>query len=127
MGGVEVHTLAWKNSFVPFNLRIGRSYVLSPLVLGLGVQIAVGGRAFLGTPERYPDDYYTWPTALHFAPFWGMKVHRNLSLLGDRIKGFSLYWELGTLDRYLIQWASSGYHVSFLEIWNLAIGGAVLF
>ncbi len=127
VGGVDVHTLAWKNSFVLLYARLPYDLVLSPLVIGLGVQIELGGRSFLATPEQYPDDYYTWPTALHFAPYLGMMLHRDLSLWDDRFKGFSVYWELGTIDRYLKQWAASGHHVSFLEIWNLALGAVCYF
>jgi hypothetical protein len=127
LGGVDVHTLAWKNSVVPCNLRLSGDLVLSPLVIGLSVQIEVGGRSFFTSPDQYPSGYNAWPTALHFAPYFGMMLHKEHSLFADRIKGFSVYWELGTIDDYLEQWARSGYQVSFLEIWNLALGVVCFF
>lgn len=101
-GGVAAHMLTGKLTGQLLKPLCLRGYELRPLALGLSVTYSFGRQYFLLDPDPYPYSYYGFPTALHGGLFAGGQLSRVV-----RGKGIGLYYEIGTIDRELISWATN--------------------
>lgn len=125
VGGTEIHTLAFRINAIPFHNSVFKNYKLSWIYFGVGINYAPSDKFFVGSFDKYPDDYYH-PTALHGVIYAGSKIHRNARFLGSRFRGYDIYVELGTVDTYLKS-ALKTEEVSYFEILNLSFGLALYF
>ncbi len=125
IGGVEIHTLTFRINAIPFYDSVFNDYKLSWIYLGFGVNYAPGDKFFIGSFDKYPDDYYQ-PTAIHGIIYIGSKIHKDGRIFGSRLKGYDIYVELGTVDNYLRS-AVKTEEISYSEILNLSFGVALYF
>ncbi len=123
IGGVLAHSLSLKTTYIPWHIDLGRKLLFSPFMIGITMIHNLGNHFFLIQPNRYPDGYYR-QTALHFAPFTGMKLIWNKKIL-PYLSGVELYFEVGSIDYYLrdylISKTEEGY-LSLSDIINVAMG-----
>ena len=125
VGGVDIHMISRKNSVIPLSVDLRKGYVLSPLVVGFSTILTLGNNYFLSLPDRYPEGYYWWPTALHFAPFMGVKIQKKLEEV-RRVKVIDAFIEVGTVDFYLRSALRSDY-LGPADILSLAVGMTFFF
>ena len=121
VGGVEIHTLTGKTTFLPFKESDNKSVTINPLTLGAYVAYTFGDQYFLFNPEKYPLSYYDYPTALHAGVFLGGRITKNVKKkqLFSRV---GLYYELGTTDKEFISYYHNREALKFTDILNVGIG-----
>ena len=121
VGGVEIHTLTGKTTFLPFKESNNKSVTVSPLTLGAYVAYTFGDQYFLFAPEKYPLSYYDYPTALHAGVFFGGRItkHAKRKQLFSRV---GLYYEIGTTDKEFISYYHNMEALKFTDILNVGIG-----
>ncbi len=125
VGGTDIHTIAWKNTFAPYHQSISNNSLFVSFLFGLNVNVTFGENMSLFSPDAHPINS-EWPSALHLAPFIGARLHKNVELLNNRLKGYDFYMEIGTIDIYLRN-AVKSKTVGISDIINVAFGIAVFF
>ena len=103
VGGEDLWSLSWKNTFVA--PKMGR---IEPY-LGLNLLYSFDDDTYVTLPEQYPRGYYP-TTALRTAAYIGVS---DLS---------GLYAELTTLDHYMEAYVRSDGELNYWEIGTYAIG-----
>lgn len=83
------------------------------LNVGLWYNYAFGRKYFSKLPHYYDSGYYYFPTAINIGLIIGSEV---------KYKNWGIYYELGTTDKRVINYAKSAKAISFREIWNIGIG-----
>jgi hypothetical protein len=114
----EIHLITIKNTFPFFTKKIGNNFTLSPIA-GFTASLDTGNNSFLKLPDKYPKGYYI-TNAIHFTVFVGAKVHKNF-VNSKIIKGADLYFELGTVETYLV-YAITSKEVKINDVFSSAIG-----
>lgn len=112
----KIHVITIKNTFPVYSKKLD-NYILSPIT-GFTVSLETGNNSHLKLPSKYPEGYY-FTNAFHFTFFVGGMVHKDLNL--NRVNGVDLYFELGTVERYL-WYAITSKEVHMNDIFSLAIG-----
>jgi len=129
IGGVDVHTLSFKNSYTPWKININDNYIFRPLTIGITIIYTLGENFFIKRPSRYPDDYYS-QTAISLAPFIGSSFLYKTRGCTNSINFIEFYTELGTIDYYLRDYFYSAldeYYLSLNDIVNLSFGVRIYF
>lgn len=116
INGVKVHTLSAKGDIHLAQLRIVGSVYLNGYT-GSNFIYSITNNTFAILPSYYLDNYYL-PNAFHFAPFIGIKFGNSLTH-NILVKG--IYFELGTLDYYLLNSLKHSFR-HFSQSWNLCVG-----
>jgi len=111
-----LNTVALKNTFLIKKFHF-KDFTIAPTA-GLSINVGSTHNTYRKLPEHFPDDYY-FQNKIHFAPFFGALVYHPLPY--KTIKGMDFYFEIGTVDNYLLEAIRTDY-VKYSEIWNLALG-----
>jgi len=110
-----VHTVSLKNSFNLLSSPIVGHFIPKA---GISVNWGKTHNTFKKLPDHYPSNYY-FQNKVHLAPFlggeWQFKVNNRT------IKSAGLYFEISTLDAYLLECIRTKY-VKINDICNLSIG-----
>lgn len=114
-GGIDIHSITAKFTWLPVSKIIKDDVKLDLLTAGILVNYAFGKRYHLFSRTRYTFVYYGFPTAAHLAAFIGGSVSR---------KKFGLYYEIGTTDRDLMSYITNTRAIGFFEIINIGIGAS---
>ena len=118
--GGPITGVASKLSFWPFECDLGESFYLRPLELGALLHYTFGDDYFLTLPDRYPDSYYDYSTALRTAVFAGAGVGTERDVLFfDRSE---LYLELGTTDLEFFLHTDNPDSRPLFDAFHLALG-----
>ena len=117
----RLNTIALKNTFSIKKFHY-KKFTFSPTA-GLSINLASTHNTYRKFPDHFPDQYY-FQNKIHFAPFVGGMVYHPLP--NKTIKGIDFYFELGTMDNYLLESIRTDY-VKFHDIWNLALGMSFYF
>jgi len=118
IGGVDIHTISQKNSFTLKTYKLSDNSTVSPIA-GFGVNIALDSKYSTLFTSQYPK-YYYWTTATHLIFFVGAKLHNQIPRKTGA-NGIDIYFELGTIDLYLVDFFKSDY-VDIIDILNISIG-----
>ncbi len=97
VGGISIHTLAFKQQLYPLRLQKDFPSLSSPIYLGFTANIGLGDQYMLFLKDRFRD--YYWPSALRFSLFTGIEGRLPLKAVLPGSTGF--YAEIGVLDPYL--------------------------
>lgn len=125
IGGVRIHTVTSKVTWLPLKKISCRTIRIRPLAVGLLANYNFGKQYFLFSPEYFPYSYYGFPTAAHAGIFVGSQVNKQLHLKKS-LKSIGLYYEIGTNDRELISYIGNRrLHLS--DILNLGLGTKIAF
>jgi len=111
-----LNTVALKNTFLIKKFKI-KDFTIAPTA-GLSINVGSTHNTYRKLPEHFPDDYY-FQNKIHFAPFFGAIVYHPLPF--KTITGMDFYFEMGTMDNYLLEAIRTDY-VKYTDIWNLALG-----
>ncbi len=117
--------VAGKLSLWPFEIELGEGFYTRPLQLGMLMHYTFGEKYFVETPERYPEGYYDYPTALRTAAFAGASVGNEIDL--GFVERFELYAEAGLTDLELYVWMDNQNTRSLLSTMHLAVGTLLWF
>ena len=120
-GGLATHSLTAKLTWSPFMILKGHSVHVKPFSIGVLVNYAFGKQYFSFSPDKYPFDYYKFPTSFHIGIFEGGEAFIPL----NRVKGFreiGLYYELVTIDRELISYVNNDRALDLDDVFHLGLG-----
>jgi len=129
LGGVNIRTFSFKNSYTPWQININENYIFKPLTIGITIIYTFGENFFIKRPSRYPDDYYR-QTAIRLAPFVGSSFLHKTKGYTDSINFIEFYTELGTIDYYLRDYLYSALDEQYLtlnDIVNFSFGFRIYF
>lgn len=109
----------------PLDLDLGRSWHLRPISAGGFASLTFGDEYFLFLPDRYPDGYYTFSTALRFGAFLGGSIGHRFG--HGFLKRANLYWELGITDLELWLYLQNPRALRIVDVLHVAIGVSTSF
>ena len=121
IGGVSIHSLSGKVTWIPIHSVSIKKYQVEPLMTGLIVNYSFGKQYFSFDPPNYPYRYYSFPTAIHSALFLGSRIGYNFPAQ-SYVKRISLYYEILSFDREIISFVSNTKSLKITDIVTLALG-----
>lgn len=124
-GPESIWTTSLKLTYWPWDLDLGKQWRLRPLSVGALGTFTFGDEYFVTQPDRYPNDYYRFSTAVRFGAFVGASVGRELDL--QPIDRADLYLEIGTTDAEALVVFKNLHSLPFTSAFHLALGLAVGF
>lgn len=119
VSGIEVKTIAIKG-LIESDKRHPFKGVTTSNYAGVNFHYARTHNTYTFFPDHYPKDYYP-SNAVHFAPFVGGKMDFDLEN-SKYISKAGFFFEVGTLDTYLITYTKNSNVMQFRDIWNLSVG-----
>jgi len=119
VGGIEIHTVTGKFTWLPMKVVNWKTVQLRPLSAGLLFSYTAGDQYFLFNPENYPLSYYQYPTALTIGFFLGGQVQK---ILKNNIQLIGFYYELGTNEKAISNYILNHKTIGLNEIFHLGIG-----
>lgn len=118
--GGPITGVAARLSVWPFELDLGSTFHLRPLELGGLLHYTFGEEYFLSAPDRFPDGYYDYSTALRVALLAGASVGTSSRVLFfDRTE---FYLEVGTTDLELFLFLDNMDSRPLADALHLAVG-----
>lgn len=108
-----IHSITLKGKFAPIHRIYNDEIKVNWLNAGLLFNYSLGSNYFLTPPSHFESGYYVLSTALNAGIFVGSEV---------KYKKWGAYYELGTNDKHIVNFAKSPKSIGFQNIWNLAIG-----
>ena len=121
VGGVSIHSISGKITWIPINTLSIKKYHVEPLMTGLVVNYSFGKQYFSFDPPNYPYRYYSFPTAIHSALFLGSRIGYNFPPQ-SYVKRISVYYEILSFDREIISFVSNTKSLKITDIVTLALG-----
>ncbi len=111
-------TLTLKQNYVPWEVSLGKNWVLEPLETGLFVNTVLASDFWVKEPEKYPNNYYKFSTRVRFHAFLGQRIALNMKE-NFPFRRITVYYELSTCDLYLISKFTNQY-VKMVDIVSLS-------
>jgi len=121
VGGISIHSISGKVTWIPIHPVIIKKYQLEPLMAGLIVNYSFGKQYYSFDPPYYPYRYYSFPTAIHSALFLGSRIDHNFPT-NTFVRQLSLYYEILSFDREIISLVSNPKSLQVTDIVTLALG-----
>lgn len=119
LNDAEVHTIALKTYFCFYSRELF-SRLYTSAYFGTNINYGITKNTYLKYPDYFPDGYY-YTNAIHIAPFIGTKSDMALKKPQLGITKIGLYFEIGTIDKYLANLVTSG-QIGVFDIINLSAG-----
>jgi hypothetical protein len=120
--GGELHIVALKFQYKPFNIHLTKGLVFHPINPVVFASYTMARNFSFGfDADQYPKGYYFWSPALREH----LGVSTELEILGDkssRIKSISLYTEANTNDLYMVSWYENRTTTPVTKIFRLGFG-----
>ena len=113
-------TLTLKQNYVPWEVSLGKNWVLEPLETGLFVNTVLASDFWVKEPEKYPNNYYKFSTRVRFHAFLGQRIALNMKE-NFPFRRITVYYELSSCDLYLISKFTNQY-VQMVDILSLSFG-----
>ena len=113
-------TFTLKQNYVPWEVSLGKNWVLEPLETGLFVNTVLASDFWVKEPEKYPNNYYKFSTRVRFHAFLGQRIALNMKE-NFPFRRITVYYELSTCDLYLISKFTNQY-VKMVDILSLSFG-----
>lgn len=115
-------TFTVKERYVPWHCRISHRWAIDPLTAGIFFSTISGDDFWRNQPDRYPKNYYGFPTKLRSHVCIGQRVRFNIPRRHRIIhQAISAYYELSTCDLYIVSKAINR-HYPWSETLSLAFG-----
>ena len=96
-------TMTLKETYIPWNKRLGEEWRLEPLTVGLYANTVFGKAFWRSQPSRYPDKYYQFlSTRVRLNVFLGQRI--TLIIPNNKrkfVKSMTAFYELSTCDLYI--------------------------
>ena len=121
VGGVRIHSISGKFTWIPVNSVSIEKYQVEPLMTGLIVNYSFGKQYFSFDPPYYPYRYYSFPTAIHSALFLGSRIGHDFPT-HSFVQRLSFYYEILSFDREIISLVSNPKSLNVTDIVTLSLG-----
>lgn len=108
-----IHATTLKVNYIPIRRQLSEDTQMDWLKIGMWSNYAYGRKYFRKLPDYYDSGYYYFPTAVNIGLTFGSEI---------RHKKWGLYYEAGTTDKTVINFAKSPKSVDFYELFSLGIG-----
>lgn len=108
-----IHSVTLRGKYAPIHRTYGNDIQVNWLNTGMLFNYSFGENYFFQPPRNYEKGYYKLSTALNVGIFVGSEV---------RYKKWGLYYELGTTDKHIVNYAKSPKFIGLHNIWNIALG-----
>lgn len=96
-------TMTLKQSYMPWNLELGKGFSAEPLSCGLYLNTVFGDEFWVNEPERYPEGYYGFSSKIRANIFLGQRVTYDIDPSHRyRAKAITLFYEISSSDLYII-------------------------
>lgn len=96
-------TMTLKETYIPWNKRLGEEWRLEPLTVGLYANTVFGKAFWRSQPSRYPDKYYQFlSTRVRLNVFLGQRI--TVIIPNNKrkfVKSMTAFYELSTCDLYI--------------------------
>lgn len=96
-------TMTLKETYIPWNKRLGEEWRLEPLTVGLYANTVFGKAFWRSQPSRYPDKYYQFlSTRVRLNIFMGQRI--TVIIPNNKrkfVKSMTAFYELSTCDLYI--------------------------
>lgn len=109
----------------PIDLDLGKDWRLRPISLGGTTSLTFGEHYFIFQPDRYPENYYQFSTAVRFGAFLGGSIGHRFHRAA--FKGIDFYWEVGFTEFEFWLVVKNPHALAFYDIVHVALGLAVSF
>lgn len=119
-------SLAVKENFVPWNIRLKHNFSLEPLTAGVYFTTLISEKVWAHLPERYAHGYYILPTKIRANLCLGQRLRWHPTRTSGIVDSISAYYEIGTCDIYVLS-AAGNSEIKFHELLQLCIGVRVNF
>ncbi|WP_157593656.1 hypothetical protein [Pontibacter actiniarum] len=120
VGGEQILTAALKATYIPFQDIPLAMLDWQPFRTGLQLGYTFGDDYFGIEPrDQYPKGYYGFSTALHLYYFMGGEL--DLARV-EGLEKLGLYYEVGTIGKYLISYLQNPGYLGPGKIFHLALG-----
>jgi hypothetical protein len=119
VGGEDIVSFTGKLTWLPWELPLGRRWLVRPFSAAVQLTYTLGHEYFLVLPERYGPNYYDFETALRAGLALGGTVGRRG---GGALKEIGVYWELVALDAMLVIWYRNTGTFGPRDVFTLALG-----
>ena len=126
IGGVRIHSISAKVTWIPIHSVRIKKYQLVPLMTGLVANYSFGKQYFSFDPPNYPYRYYSFPTAIHSALFLGSRIGFNFPA-NTVVRRLSLYYEILSYDREIISFVSNTKSLQAGDVITLSLGIRIRF
>lgn len=119
IAGVDLVAVTGKLTWLPWSVRLGRTWRARPLTAGLALTYwRAGDRFFALNRDRYPAGYYPLPSAIRGSVAVGGTLGRPAGSLSE----LALYWEVVAVDLPLAFWLQNPGAVRASDVLSLALG-----
>jgi hypothetical protein len=118
VGGIEIHTLTFRNIFHLYKLQLNKQTIIP--YAGLGLSWDMSGRSFFSLPDNMPKGYYKFPKSVHLIPTLGIKIRHPANQL-KVLRSVELFAEATTVDEY-IWFKAISREVRMSQIVSLSLG-----
>jgi hypothetical protein len=122
VGGTDIYQLSAKVTWSPWIVRLGQGWKARPFTAGLQVTYLLGGKYFIVQPSRYPNGYYSVPTALHPGLTLGSSLTIPKRFLDAPV---SIYAEGVALGHMLRVWATNPRTIGPADVFSFTAGARV--
>lgn len=120
-------TLTLKENFIPWRMELGKGWQFEPLECSFYVNTVFGHDFWTKQPTKYESGYYPFSTRVRPNLALGERFHYDIpNSRRKRIKGFTLFYELGTNDIYFMRFYRNG-NAGFWDVFGLSLGAKVQF
>jgi hypothetical protein len=113
LGGITIHSVTAKLTWAAVTRQPRKDLRVDWLTTSILANYVFGKQYFLFDPDRYPFNYYGFPTAAHVGLSIGSAVY---------YKKFGVYYEFGTTDRYIMSYIENTSSLFFTDIFNMGVG-----
>jgi hypothetical protein len=115
----DILSLTGKLTWLPWSVALDRRWVLRPATLALQVTYTFGDEYYVFLPDRYPEGYHDFPTALRAGLAVGAGISRRSHGL---LRELGVYAELVALDAMLFNWVWNHDALGPTDVFSLALG-----
>ena len=120
-------TLTLKENFIPWRMELGKGWQFEPLECSFYVNTVFGHDFWTKQLTKYESGYYPFSTRVRPNLALGERFHYDIpNSRRKRIKGFTLFYELGTNDIYFMRFYRNG-NAGFWDVFGLSLGAKVQF
>lgn len=120
-GGDALISLTAKTTYSPWRIPLKNTYYIVPFSLGFYLNYTFGPQFDSKWPTYYPKGYYWWATSFRPGAYVGGKIGKAIKSR-RKIKGFELYYEVGTYDLLLISYVQNTGYLKPADILSLSLG-----
>ena len=114
-------TLTLRQTYTPFQLTINGRFDYHPLRIGAYVSTTSGRQFWFSSPDKYPNNYYTFSTKVRLNVFVGQDIDYKINSTTSYFDRVKLYYDFHTSDLNLIARVQNSY-LKNLRYISLAVG-----